>query len=198
MQLTQRARRAVALAVVPTAVLASGLIIAQASYAAFSATTSNGPDSWSAGSVALSDDDSDTALFAATGLKPGDTQTSCIVVTSTGSLPSTVRLYGTGPMTTNALSSSLNVSVTQGTGGTFGNCSGFTPLSSGASVWSGTLADFGTTATKFSNGVGTWRTTGASSESRTYQVTVALDAATPNSAQNGTARIGFTWEAQSS
>jgi hypothetical protein len=29
-------------------------------------------------------------------------------------------------------------------------------------------------------------------------VTVALDAATPNSAQNGTARIGLTWEAQSS
>lgn len=198
MQLTQRARRTIALAVVPTAVLASGLIIAQASYAAFSATTSNAPNSWSAGSVALSDDDSDTALFTATGLKPGDTQTSCIVVTSTGSLPSTVKLYGTSPATTNALSSSLNVSITQGTGGTFGNCSGFTPLPSGAMVWSGTLADFGTTATKASNGVGTWRTAGGSPESRTYQMTVALDPATPNSAQNGTARIGFTWEAQSS
>lgn len=198
MHLTSRARRTIALAVIPTAVLASGLIIAQASYAAFSATTSNAPNTWSAGSVALSDDDSDTALFTASGLKPGDTQTACIVVASTGSLPSAVKLYGTGPATTNALASSLNVSVTQGTGGSFGNCSGFTPLPSGAAVWSGTLADFSSTATKFSNGVGTWRPAGGSSESRTFQVTVSLDAATPNSAQNGTARIGFTWEAQSS
>ncbi|AIV40867.1 MULTISPECIES: hypothetical protein [unclassified Curtobacterium] len=197
MHLTSRARRTIALAVVPTAVLASGLVIAQASYAAFSATTSNAPNTWSAGSVSLSDDDSDTALFTASGLQPGDTRTSCIVVTSTGSLPSTVKLYGTDPATTNALSSSLHVTVTEGTGGSFGKCSGFTPLSP-AAVWSGSLADLGSTATRFSNGIGTWRTAGGSSESRTYQVTVALDAATPNSAQNGTARIGLTWEAQSS
>ncbi len=104
------------------------------------------------GSVSLSDDDSDTALFTASGLQPGDTRTSCIVVTSTGSLPSTVKLYGTDPATTNALSSSLHVTVTEGTGGSFGKCSGFTPLSP-AAVWSGSLADLGSTATRFSNGI---------------------------------------------
>ena len=197
MKLTPRTRRNLALAIVPTAMLASGLIIAQASYAAFSATTSNAGNTWSAGSIAISDDDSDTALFTASGLKPGDTGTSCLVVTSTGSLPSSVKMYSTGAASTNALSSYLDIAVTQGTGGTAGDCTGFTPLTSGAGIYSGSLADFGVNATSFATGAGSWRPAGGASESRTFRVTYTLKAATPNTAQNGTASVGFTWEAQS-
>ena len=197
MKLTPRTRRNLALAIVPSAMLASGLIIAQASYAAFSATTSNAGNTWSAGSIAISDDDSDTALFTASGLKPGDTGTSCLVVTSTGSLPSSIKMYSTGAASTNALSSYLDIAVTQGTGGTAGDCTGFTPLTSGPDVYSGSLADFGVRTTSFPTGAGSWRPTGGTSESRTFRVTYTLRAATPNTAQNGTASVGFTWEAQS-
>ena len=67
------------------AVLASGGLVWQSSYSAFSATTSNPTNNWSAGTVALSDDDSNTAMFTASNLKPGATGTKCIAVTSTGS-----------------------------------------------------------------------------------------------------------------
>ena len=82
-------------AAIPMAVLASGGMVWQSSYSAFSATTVSPTSNWTAGTVALSDDDNNTALFTATNLKPGATGTKCIAVTSTGSLASTVKLYGT-------------------------------------------------------------------------------------------------------
>jgi hypothetical protein len=178
--------------------LASGAIVWQASYSAFSATTSNPTNNWSAGTVALSDDDSNTAMFTASNLKPGSTGTKCIAVTSTGSLASTVKVYGTSYTTTNALAGSLNVTVTQCTGGGFGSCTGFTPLGTGSSVYAGTLASLAGSATNFATGVGNWAPTGTGSETRVFQFSYTLDPATPNSAQGGTAAIGFTWEAQNS
>jgi hypothetical protein len=97
------------------------------------------------------------------------------------------------------LSSYINLSVTQGTGSSFaGNCTGFTPLATGSSVYSGTLANFATTSTGYSNGVGSWTPTGAASETRTFKITYTVDSAAPNSTQGGTAAVGFTWEAQNS
>jgi hypothetical protein len=177
---------------------AASALVWQASYSAFSATTSNPTNNWTAGTVALSDDDAGTAMFTATGLKPGSTGTKCIAVTSTGSLASTVKLYGTSPTTTNALSSSLNLTIVQGTGATFASCTGFTPLGTGSSVYTGTLAAFGSSATSFATGLGTWAPTGTASETRVFQITYTLDPAAPNTVQGGTASVGFTWEAQNS
>jgi hypothetical protein len=184
---------------IPAAVLVSGLAIGGASYSAFSATTVNPTNNWTAGTVALSDDDSNTALFTATNLKPGSTGTKCIAVTSTGSLASAVKLYGTSATTTNGLSSYINLTVTQGTGGSFaGGCSGFTALSTGSSVYTGTLSSFASSATNYSTGLGSWTPTGSASETRVYQFSYTVDPAAPNSTQAGTAAIGFTWEAQNS
>ncbi|MFD1713686.1 TasA family protein [Amnibacterium flavum] len=183
---------------IPAALVLSGLTIAGASYSAFSATTTNPTSNWAAGTVSLSDDDSTTALFTASNLKPGSTGTKCIVVSSSGSLPSAVKLYGTAAATTNALSSSINLSVVQGTGGSFGSCTGFTALSSGSSLYNGTLAAFGTSHTGYSNGLGNWAPTGTATETRTYQITYTVDAAAPNTTQGGTAALGFTWETQNS
>ncbi|GGB14988.1 hypothetical protein GCM10011492_00830 [Flexivirga endophytica] len=177
---------------------ASAAIVWQASYSAFSAQTSNPSSNWTAGTVALSDDDTSSAMFNATGLKPGSTGTKCIAVTSTGSLASAVKLYGTTPSTTNALASSINLTIAQGTGGGFGSCTGFTALASGATVYSGTLDTFGKTATNYATGLGTWAPTGSASDTRVYQITYTLDPAAPNSVQGGTASIGLTWEAQNS
>jgi hypothetical protein len=190
--------RAISVGTVVAGVGASAAVVWHSSYSAFSATTVNPTNNWAAGSVSLTDDDSNTAMFNATNLKPTSTGTKCIAVTSTGSLASTVKLYGTTPATTNGLSSYINLTVTQGTGGGFSSCSGFTPLGTGSSVYSGTLAAFGSANTNFATGLGTWAPTGTGSETRVFQFTYTLDPATPNTAQSGTAAIGFTWEAQNS
>jgi hypothetical protein len=186
------------LAVIPVALIASGIVVSQASYSAYSSQTSNPTTNWSSGTVSLSDDDANAAMFTtATNLKPGSTGTKCIVVTSAGSLASTVKLYATTPVTTKALASSINLSITQGTGGSFGSCTGFTAATTNPSVFSGTLDSFGTTATNYATGLGAWTTAGGTAtESRTYQVTYTLAATAPDTTQGGTAGVAFTWEAQ--
>lgn len=195
----QRLSRLATWLAIPAALVASGIVVSAASYASFSSSTVNPTSNWNAGSVNLTDDDSNSALFNANALKPGSTGSKCIVVTSTGNLPSTVKLYGTTPATTKAFSSYVNLTITQGTGSSFGaatSCTGFTPATTNPNVYSGTLANFGSTYTNFSNGADNWVTTGAASEARTYQFTYTVDPNTPNTSQAGTASIGFTWEAQ--
>jgi hypothetical protein len=189
-----RNQRITAAVAVPAAIVASGALVWQSSYSAFSATTANPTNNWSAGTVSLSDDDSNTAMFNATGMKPGATGTKCIAVTSTGTLPSTVKLYGTSYATTKALGTYLTLTVEEGTGGSSSSCAGFT----GTSVFSGTLDSFGTGKTGFSNGVGSWAPTGTASETKSYRISYTLSGSTPDSAQGGTAALGFTWESQNS
>jgi len=182
----------------PASVLISALVVWQSSYAAFSTTTVNPSNTFGSGSVVLSDDDSGTAMFTPTLLKPADTGTKCIVVTSTGTLASAVELYATGYSTTNGLSTYLDMVIDEGTGGTFASsgptsCTGFV---AGANIFTGSLATFGTTKTSFATGVGTWAPAGSGSPTRTYRIKYTLNAATPNTAQSGTAALGFTWEAQ--
>jgi hypothetical protein len=188
-------KRLVALAAAPAALLASGGMVWAASYSAFSATTVNPTSNWTAGTVALSDDDSDTAMFTASNLKPGATGTKCIAVTSTGSLASSVKLYGTSYATTKDLASNINLKVEQGTGATTASCTGFTGAST---LYDGTMTAFGTGKTSFSTGVGSWSPTGSASETKSYRITYTLSTSTPDTAQGGTAALGFTWEAQNS
>ena len=179
---------------VPFALLASGGLVYQSSYAAFSGTTNNPANSWAAGQVVLTDDDSGAAMFTATKLKPGSTGQKCIVVSSTSTVASTLKIYSSAVTTTNALSTYLNLTVEEGTGGSFGSCVGF---SSAGTDFSGTLANLGTTATGFASGVGSFALTGTPTETRTYRFTYTVDPATPNSVQNGTAAATFVWEADS-
>ncbi|GAB2595008.1 hypothetical protein GCM10009593_40180 [Microlunatus antarcticus] len=144
----------------------------------------------------LGDDDSGSALFSATGLKPGASGSRCVAVTSTGSLASSVKLYATDVAGTKSLATYLGWTVTQGTGGTYSTCSGFTALSSGSSVYSGTLAGFTGSATTYGSGLGTSSPTGSASETRTFQFTYTVSTTIPDSAQGGTATFGLTWEAQ--
>ncbi len=188
-------KKLVAGAAVPVALVAGGGLVWQSSYSAFSATTASPTNNWTAGTVALSDDDSNTAMFTAPNLKPGATGTKCIAVTSTGSLASTVKLYGTSYATTNGLADNINLKVEEGTGATTASCAGFT---GGSTLYDSSLAGFGTTKTSFATGVGTWAPTGSGSETKAYKITYTVNANTPNSAQGGTAALGFTWESQNS
>ena len=195
-RVTPRAARLAAWIAIPAALVASGVVVSTASYSAFTATTVNPTSNWTAGSVALTDDDNNTALFNATGLKPGSTGANCITVTSTGSLPSTVKLYGTNASATKALDANMTLVVEQGTGGGFGSCTGFTPATTSGTLYSGLLSNF--TAANFASGLGTWAPTGTASESRVYRFTYTVSSTAPNSVQGGTAALGFTWEAQNS
>jgi hypothetical protein len=194
-----RFRNASKWGVMPASVLLSGLVVWQSSYAAFSDSTDNPSNTFGSGSVILGDDDSSTAMFTPTLLKPLDTGTKCIVVTSTGTLASTVKLYATGYSTSAALASYLDMVIDEGTGGTFASsgptsCTGFTL---GTNIYTGTLAAFGL-KTSFATGVGTWAPAGTGSPTKTYRIKYTLNSATPNTSQSGTAALGFTWEAQNS
>jgi hypothetical protein len=60
------------------------------------------------------------------------------------------------------------------------------------------MTTFGTTKTSFANGVGSWAPTGTATEVKSYRVTYTLSTTTPDTAQGGTAALGFTWESQNS
>lgn len=182
-------------AVVPVALLVSGVAVSQASYSAFSDSTATSSTNWAAGTVKLTKDVPTTALFTAANLKPGESGTKCIAVTSSGSLASTVKIYGTGytNLLPNDLGSNITVDITQGPG-VAADCSTFT----GTSLYSGSLDVLGTTNKTFATGLGNWAPTGTPSEIRTYKITYTLKSDAPNSTQGGTAALGFTWEAQNS
>jgi hypothetical protein len=188
---SRRARRmGLAVSGIGALAVTAGLVW-QSAYAAFTETTPSFPLTWSTGTVAIADDDTGAVLFSATGLRPGATQTRCITVTSTGSAPSLVRLYGTGKATTRSLSTYLTLVVASGTGGSSASCVGFVP---GSTVYRGTLAAF---PTSYASGVGSWTTAGSTAgETTSYQITYGLAASAPVSAQGGTAAVAFTWEAQ--
>lgn len=181
---------------VPVGLVLSAALVWQASYSAFSATTSNPTNNWSTGTVSLTDDDGGVAMFTATGLKPGSTGNKCILVTYGGSLAATVELYGTGKTATNALDTYITLTVEQGTGATYGGGCGSFVLDAGV-TYTGTLAAFAATYTSFATGFGTWAPTGAA-QTKSYKITYTLSAAAPNSTQNSNAQIGLTWEAQNS
>lgn len=192
---THRVARLATVLAVPAALAVSGGIVGHASYSAYSSTAANPTSNWRSGTVNISADDSQTALFSASGLKPGSTDSKCIAVTSTGSLASTVKLYGSNYANTKNLASSINLKIEQGTGGNFGSCTGFTAQATGGVLFNDTLAAF-SNKTDYSNGLTTWSPTGSGSETKVFKITYALDPSAPDSTQGGTAAVGFTWEAQ--
>jgi hypothetical protein len=169
-------------------------------FSAYSSTTSNDGNAFAAGTVILSDNDTGTAMYNVSNAKPGDGSSACITVTYTGTLAANVKLYTTS--TIGSLGSHLTLTVTQGTGTVpFGSsCTGFTPDSSGAQIYSGTLSNFAATYTGFGSGIALTNQSGAASwaqnDARVYKFQISL----PNSDTTGnglnTGAHSFTWEAQ--
>lgn len=195
--LVRRARKHVTVLAVMAGLLGSGAMVWQGSQAAFTATTANAGNSWSSGQVVLGDDDSNAALFATlTGLKPGagatGTGTKCIKVTYTGNLATTVKLYTTAASYAGTLGTYLDMVIDEGsTVGDFSTCTGFVVSNN---IYTGTLANFASTKTSHANGVGTW---GPSVNPTVMVYRFKWTLQDTDSAQNKTAGIGFTFEAQS-
>jgi predicted ribosomally synthesized peptide with SipW-like signal peptide len=173
------------------------MLVVTSSIAAFSDTTAGTGNTFSTGTVDLVDDDLGAVLFTATAMVPGDSVTDCITVTYQGSVanPSGVKLYSGGYVDSGDLDTYLNVTIEEGTGGSFGDCTGFTLEN--AIETGGTLSDFDTTHTNYATGAGVWDPA-STPVSKTYRLTVALDAAAPNAEQGESVTAAtFTWEVQS-
>ena len=132
-------------------------------------------------SVALTDDDGDQALFAATELVPGRPVSRCLEVRYAGAAgPGDVHLVAED--VTGTLADQLAVRVERGTGGGFASCAGF----SGSTVFDGLLTGLGDDADV---GVSTgW--VPAARDNRTYRITVEVPAGT---VPGRTAGATFRW-----
>lgn len=198
---SRRVRRVLSYTVVPTTLLATGIFVSASSYSVFNATTHNPGNSWSAGTVALQADgtsggSSGTALFSA-NVGPGSTGAKCITVTSNGTLPSLVKLYGANLSDQANLADWLTIGVKVGTATdtTGGACTGW--QETGTVFPSAHLSTFPVSG--YASGLNTgWTTSGTAGDSRVFRFDYTLDSAAPSSTQSGTAHVDFVWEAQSS
>jgi len=173
------------------AVFGTFLFAFQATGAAFSAQTVNAGNAFAAGTVVISDNDSDAAMFNVGNMKPGDTVVGCIEVTYSGSLDSQIRIYGasTGG---DGLEAYLDLTIERGDD----ECSQFgTSTTVGTNNNDGDLGVFLGSVTNYGTGVDTWQPTGGgNNDTVPYRFTITLQ--DDNLAQGKTASVGFTWEAQ--
>jgi hypothetical protein len=179
----------VRLSAVATAMLMLTVLIVTHSEAAFSDTTDNTSNTFATGSVVLSDDDGgSTAMFTATDMTAAVPVVECITVTYSGSLvPAQVKLYGT---TSGALAPYLDTTIEVGSGGSFGDCTGFTPS---GTIFNDTLANFSTGHFDWTSGQAVFTAT-TNPDARTLRFTVTVQDVP--AAQGQAAAADFTFEAQ--
>jgi hypothetical protein len=191
MHISSRHGRTAAWIAFPLAVVASGALIATASYAAFSSSTDNAANNWRTGAVSLTDDDQGVAMFDADDLVPGSDGSNCITLTAETTNASTVKLYTDEQADTDSLAQHLNMTVERGTLGTPGDCGTFT---AGTTVHDGTLAGL-LALDSFGTGLDDWKpATGTTSTTYRFSYDLAQDA--PNTVQSSEVGTTFVWEAQ--
>jgi predicted ribosomally synthesized peptide with SipW-like signal peptide len=161
-------------------------------------SATNPGNTFTSGSVKLTDNDAGTALATFAAGKPGTTATGCVNVTYGGTLPAGVRLYGT--TTGTGLGGYIDLKITRGkfTGTpAAGSCTGFTAdttdYGNGAGiVYTGLLSALGSSAATgvvdpLASSPATW----AAGDVHAYkgQVTLRDDAG----GQGKNATTAFTW-----
>lgn len=182
-----------------TGVVLSGALVLTASRAAFSANTSNSANQFTAGTVTLTDDDSDSAMFTVTNIAPNDpAEVRCIEVTYGGTItdPGEVRLYSGGLTDSGSLADELDITIEIGTGATTGltDCSSFS--ASSAIFTTDTLSTFNSIHTAYATGITAWDPS-SSPETRTFRFTVDLPSDAADVQGDSVTDLVFTWEVQS-
>ncbi|MBA2349842.1 MAG: hypothetical protein H0V81_16310 [Solirubrobacterales bacterium] len=165
-------------------------------------TTANPGNSFVSGTVEIADDDAGTAVASFSNGRPGTTTTGCVNVTYTGTLPSTVRLYGT--TTGTGLDAYLDLKITRGKitqTPAAGSCTTFTADSTdygngGAGiVYNGLLSGLGSTAaTGIADPRASAPTTWGAGDVRAYKVQVTLRNEASGQGKNAT--TSFSWVAE--
>lgn len=179
--------------------LAVGVVVGAGTYSAFFSSPESTGDSFAAGTVYISDNDAGAAVLSLTNAVPGNSDTSCVRVPYAGSLPATVRLYGSS---SGALAPYLTLTVTRGTDAapSFDSCTGFTAdatnyIGAGAGVvYSGSLSAYPTAGSPLIEPTAGTPETWTTSEEHSYRFVISLD--NNLSAQGQSATAGFTWEAR--
>jgi hypothetical protein len=141
--------------------------------------------------VELSDSDSGTAMFAGETLLPGVPVDRCIEVTYSGAdNPDPVRMYAAAA--SGALAPYLDLTIDMGSAapGSFGNCGSF---SATQSVYTGTLAAFGTSHSTYATGRPTWNPS-AAQETRSFRFRLTVQDVPAASGKS--AAFGFTWRTE--
>lgn len=191
--------RMVRMAAVVGSMALVGLMVVTASRAAFTATTDNTGNAFNAATIALTDDDSGTAMFDVTGMVPGDTAEGCITVTYTGTAdPTVVKIYQNAYSETDGasdgatLDEALTLDIDQ-----VNDCTLKTKL---ADLDNDTLVNLAAYS-DYSNGLSTgWDpASGTSSESFLFTATFTPSgsSATDNTRIGDTVTsLTFTWETQ--
>ena len=187
-----RARRVLASALVVGCV---GLVAGAGTFAAFSATSVNAGNTFAAGTVALSDNDAGSSMYGVANRVPGDSVTTCIRVSYTGSLAADVKLYSLSAVDT--VDQYLDLTVQKGSmpsGTAFPGCGGF---SSESTIFSGTVNGFKSSNGSYAAGIAAnpaSQTLCNQNDSLVYRFTVTLQNSLP--AQGLTSTTAFTWEAR--
>ena len=178
----------------------SGGSVWRASQAAFSAQTGVNGNTFSVGSVTITNERSGAVIFTGgtTNMAPGATDSKCVRVTYQGSLASEVRMYAS-TYTDSGLAQYLHVTIEEGDGGTFADCTGFTRT---AYLVNDQLAadvffPLGVAAHRnYADGLGGAWQPSSNPSYKTYKVTYSLPSATTGGQGSGLV-ITFTWEAAS-
>ena len=209
--------RAWAVGAVVIGIVASSMIMWQTSRAAFTATTSNDGNTFSAGSVTITNN-TGSAMFSASALRPGSTATVCMGVEYTGSLtPSAIKLYTAGAQESNnggaygawandntsEMDSNLSMEILVGSTdlaadpgsscaaetGSFTDVAGAAPGTS--------MQTMIATNTSFSNGLASQWGTITANKWRVWKFIYTMSASATNGAQNDGLKVNFVWEADS-
>jgi hypothetical protein len=176
------------------------MFIINRSRAAFSATTVNSGNAFSAATLSLSDNDAGSAMFTVTAMVPGDVATGCIAVTKSGTAdPAIVKIYKSAYTETDGaadgatLDDALTFKID-----TVNNCTTRTVV---ANVTPGITLTNLAPYTNYSNGLSAQWDPAAGTETVSYLFTATFTPSGSTATDN--TRIGdtisgltFTWETQ--
>jgi spore coat-associated protein N len=188
--LVTRPRRT--LGALATVLAAAGLTAA--SGADFTAQSANPANTFSTGTLSMSNSADNAAVLTASNLRPGDpAAVGTVDIANSGSLSGAFTLTRGTPVdsdTTNPLSAKLNVVVEDC--GTFSADGSAPSCTDGDEVtkYSGTLAEMGTAGHTIS-ALGSY----AAGDKHRYRFSVSFDGSAGNAYQGDSSTVGFTWNA---
>lgn len=166
------------------------LMVATTSRAVWTDTTANTGNSFDSGTVVLTDDDGDVALFTVTNAAPGDSWIGCIDVIYQGTVGADVVMTDITTTGDQGFADVLAISVDQHISADCTDASPVTVSTAGDNLGNYTGAG-GNPGYSDTFGVT------AAGDHRSYEITISFDSAASNSTQGKTVGFGVTWTATS-
>ncbi|MBW4718119.1 M73 family metallopeptidase [Saccharothrix obliqua] len=178
----------------PLGLVLSGALVLGASHAAFTAQTSTGENSWSTGTITLTNDQDGAAAFQVRNMKPGETGTKDIKVTYSGEgYTPAIRLFAKGGsgVGDSALAKQIQLTIKRGKPGSGDS---FVQDADSSATWTGSLDTFGGITSHDGGVLGYDGANGASTIFRIeYGFSPTGDA---NGLMGKSAQTTFTWQAK--